>query len=252
MKSLMIALSVFTRIPMPDTEWKKENMRYIFCWFPFIGVILGLLEYIWHYIAVYFGLGCFIYAAAATVIPVALTGGIHIDGFMDTCDALSSHGDREKMQSILKDPHTGAFAIIYTFVYFILYFGSLTQLYGSTGGVICFCAAYVLVRAMTVILIMSTEPSSKSGLLYSLAEHNSTVVTSIITVVWLMGSLGAMESASVMPALISVIALILFNVLFRRKALKSFGGISGDLAGFFISVGELMCIFIAAVGGAVI
>ncbi len=252
MKSLIIALSVFTRIPMPNIEWKKENMRYIFCFFPLIGVILGLIEYIWHYAALRFGLGCFIYGAVATVLPVALTGGIHIDGFMDTCDALSSHGDREKMMSVLKDPHTGAFAIIYTFVYFILYFGALTQLYGNTRGVVCFCAAYVLVRAMTVILITSTEFSSKSGLLYSLAEHSSAIVTSIITVVWIMGSLSAMECASALPALVGVIAIILFNIIFRRTALKKFGGISGDLAGFFICVGELMCILIAAIGGVVL
>ncbi len=252
MRSLIIALSVFTRIPMPNVEWKKENMRYIFCWFPIIGAILGLSEFLWHWAASSLDLGCFIYGAVATVIPIVITGGIHIDGFMDTCDALSSHGDSEKMISILKDPHTGAFAIIYTLVYFILYFGAFTQLYGNTGGVICLCAAYVLVRAMTVILITSTDISNSSGLLHSLAEYNSTVVTSIITVVWIMGSLAAMEMASVLPALISIIALVLFNILFRRMALKKFGGMSGDLAGFFISVSELMCILITVIGGALV
>ncbi len=252
MRSLIIALSVFTRIPMPRVDWEKENMRFIFCWFPLIGLILGLLEYAWHMAAVYFGLGSFIYGSAAAVIPVVLTGGIHIDGFMDTCDALSSHGDKEKMQAVLADPHIGAFAIIYTIVYFLLYFGAFTQLYGDTASVICICAAYVLVRAMAVVFITSTEFSKKSGLLYSLTEHNMTVVTSIITVVWIMGSLGAMECSRVVPSLVSVVLLILFQIFFRRTVLKKFGGVSGDPAGFYISVGELICLLAIAIGGVVV
>ena len=157
MRSLIIALSMFTRIPMPGVEWKKENMRFIFCWFPLIGAIPGVLEYIWYIAAAHFDLGIFIYAAVAAVIPVVLTGGIHMDGFMDTCDALCSHGDKEKMQQILEDPHTGAFAIIYTFVYFIIYFGAFTQLYSSVRAVICFCCSYVFVRAMAVVFLMSTK-----------------------------------------------------------------------------------------------
>lgn len=252
MKSLIIALSMFTRIPMPQVEWKKENMRYIFCWFPLIGVMLGILEYIWYIIAQHFSLGVFIFAAVATVIPVALTGGIHIDGFMDTCDALSSHGDKEKMQRILADPHTGAFAIIYTFVYFIIYFGALTQLYNNSKAVICFCCSYVFVRAIAVVFIMSTKFSKNEGLLYSLAEHNATLVTSIITVVWVMGSLSAMECASVVPALIATVIVIIFILLFKKITIKKFDGISGDIAGFFISVGELLCLFAIAVGSAVL
>ena len=44
--------------------------------------------------------------------------GIHLDGYADTIDAISSYGDREKKLQILKDPHTGAFAVIGLCVYF--------------------------------------------------------------------------------------------------------------------------------------
>ena len=43
-------------------------------------------------------------AAGFCLIPVWVTGGIHLDGYADTCDALSSYGDREKKLEILKDP----------------------------------------------------------------------------------------------------------------------------------------------------
>ncbi len=56
------------------------------------------------------------------LIPVWITGGIHLDGYADTCDALSSYGDREKKLEILKDPHCGAFAVIRLCSYFLAYF----------------------------------------------------------------------------------------------------------------------------------
>ena len=61
-------------------------------------------------------------AAGFALIPVWITGGIHLDGYADTCDALSSYGDREKKLEILKDPHCGAFAVIRLCSYFLAYF----------------------------------------------------------------------------------------------------------------------------------
>ena len=44
--------------------------------------------------------------------PLLVTGGFHVDGFLDTCDALHSYQSMEKKQEILKDPHIGAFAVL--------------------------------------------------------------------------------------------------------------------------------------------
>ena len=60
-------------------------------------------------------------------IPFLVTGGIHMDGFMDTMDAVHSYGDRTKKLEILKDPHLGAFAVICAAVYLLLYTGSMYE-----------------------------------------------------------------------------------------------------------------------------
>lgn len=44
-------------------------------------------------------------------MPLLVTGGIHIDGFSDTMDALSSHAERQKKLEIMDDPHIGAFGV---------------------------------------------------------------------------------------------------------------------------------------------
>ena len=44
MKSCLIAFSMYSRIPMPRTEWQEEDMRYVMCFFPLIGLAICRLE----------------------------------------------------------------------------------------------------------------------------------------------------------------------------------------------------------------
>ncbi len=47
-------------------------------------------------------------ASVAVLIPVLVTGGIHLDGLLDTADALSSWQTRERRLEILKDSPRGS------------------------------------------------------------------------------------------------------------------------------------------------
>ena len=42
LQSLVIALSMYSKIPMPRIEWTKENTRHVMCFFPVVGVITGI------------------------------------------------------------------------------------------------------------------------------------------------------------------------------------------------------------------
>ena len=43
--SFKIAFSMYSRIPMPRSEWTDENKSYAMCFFPWIGAVIGLLSY---------------------------------------------------------------------------------------------------------------------------------------------------------------------------------------------------------------
>ncbi|MBP3880497.1 MAG: adenosylcobinamide-GDP ribazoletransferase, partial [Lachnospiraceae bacterium] len=45
--SLIICFSLYTKIPMPNVEWSKENMRFSICFLPLVGAVTGLLEGLW-------------------------------------------------------------------------------------------------------------------------------------------------------------------------------------------------------------
>ena len=129
LNAMIIAIAMYSKIPMPRVDWNEKNMRYAMCFFPLVGVIIGVWEMVaGNLITVWKGEGTFFYAVVLTLIPVFITGGIHLDGFADTMDAKSSYGDREKKLQILKDPHTGAFAIISLCCYFLLCVGIFSEM----------------------------------------------------------------------------------------------------------------------------
>ena len=126
--SFKIAFAMFSKIPMPQADWSEENMRYMLCFFPFVGAAIGLVTLTAEWICRYFGMSNSFIAAVLVLVPVLVTGGIHVDGLLDTSDALSSWRDREKRLEILKDSHAGAFAVITACVYFLAMYGGMSQI----------------------------------------------------------------------------------------------------------------------------
>ena len=81
LETFIVAFSMFSAIPMPQIMWNEKNMKYAMCAFPFIGAVIGVLLCIWQSVSNIFGFGNMFFSAVFTVIPVVITGGIHIDGF---------------------------------------------------------------------------------------------------------------------------------------------------------------------------
>ena len=41
LESCLIAISMYSKIPVPQVEWTKEKMSHAMCFFPLVGVIEG-------------------------------------------------------------------------------------------------------------------------------------------------------------------------------------------------------------------
>ena len=93
--SLVIAFATYSRIPMPPVDWSEENRRYSLCFFPLIGVVIALALWAWLHLCNVLSLGGMLQGAIGKVIPLIITGGIHMDGFMDVTDAVSSWQTKE-------------------------------------------------------------------------------------------------------------------------------------------------------------
>ena len=118
--SLLIAVSMYSKVPVPSVNWTRERMGYVMCWFPIVGIFCGIALLIWTEVGDLFHFSPEMTGIVAATVPLLVTGGIHMDGFLDTCDALSSYGEREKKLEILKDPHVGAFGVIACGLYLLI------------------------------------------------------------------------------------------------------------------------------------
>ena len=232
LQTIAVAFAMFSAIPVPQFEWNEKNMRYAMCAFPLIGVVIGAAWCVCGALP----LPGLAKAAGFALIPVWITGGIHLDGYADTCDALSSYGDREKKLEILKDPHCGAFAVIRLCSYFLAYFALCTCVSFTPRVGVLWVLALVLERALSGLAVASFPMAKNTGLAHTFATAaDKTVVRralAVLAAVLCVGMAALGGWALVLAAL---------AVLWRYYAVsrKQFGGITGDLAGWFLQKAEL-------------
>ena len=238
-RSIAMAFSMFSVVPMPMVEWKKENMKYMLCALPLVGVVIGLALCVWQGICRWLGVGTLLYAVGMTLIPLAISGGIHLDGFCDTVDALSSHAAPERKREILKDSHAGAFAIIFTAAYFLLYAALCSELERTWTVVVIAGIHHVFARAVGALAGTAFPGSGNTGLLASFRE-GAAGKASLILGVWCVLCAAALIVLSPVSGVICTLAAVLLLWGLHRMAKKEFGGMSGDLAGYLITLSELV------------
>lgn len=262
--SCIIALSMYSRIPMPAVEWTKERMRYVMCFFPLVGIAEGAALWLWLYIALdLLNLSVAAVAIIGAAIPVLVTGGIHMDGFLDTCDAIHSYGDRERKLEILKDPHLGAFAVISFGVYMMLYLGvfyqylclaSLESMELRPYLYMAPALVYVMERAFSGLSVVAFPQARREGLAAGFGGAAKKKTDCAWLILWIFCCLGAAAAAETVglqgaKAAAGILLAVDLGVFFwyYRMSCRQFGGVTGDLAGCFLQVCELAGLGAAAI-----
>lgn len=240
LKSMIIAFSTYSKIPMPAVTWNEKSMRYSLCCFPLVGAVIGLCSMACFYGMLWIGLGKTAASAVLTVLPLLITGGIHMDGFLDTMDARSSYKSKKEKLEILKDPHMGAFAAIYGMVYLLLSFGLFSEITEKEIGFVA--AGYVLSRILSGWAIVTFSKAKKEGMAAMAADAARNNVT------WILAAEGVLWILAVClldwkKGLVCTGAGLLCMMYYRHMAYKTFGGITGDLAGYFLQICELAILF---------
>ena len=75
LKAMAIAFSIYSKIPVPQFEWKEEDMEYMMCFFPWIGGVIGLFFFGWAVLCEKFAVGNVCYALIGAAIPLMISGG---------------------------------------------------------------------------------------------------------------------------------------------------------------------------------
>ena len=234
LETVCVAFAMFSALPVPHADWNERNMRYAMAAFPLVGAVIGALWCVCGLLP----LPDMLKAAGFCLIPVAATGGIHLDGFADTCDALASCASPEKKQQILADPHCGAFAVIRLCSWFLACFALWTQLPDGRA-LMALAIGQVLSRALSGYAVARFPLAKNTGLAHTFATAADRAFAGRFLAV-LAGVCVAVQAVCARgPGVGAALAALLCLWRYRAVAQKQFGGISGDLAGWFLTRCEL-------------
>ena len=248
LQGLLLALSSFSKIPVPQIEWREENMRYMMCFFPVVGLAIGIVIGLWVWLSQAIGFGPTLFGAGLALLPIAVSGGIHMDGFCDVVDAQSSHAEPTRKREILKDPHSGAFAAIAVAAYIVAYAAVASELVAGWRIVVLLAGMHIASRCMSGIATVVFPTSSSKGMLSMFHESARGKRILIVLVIELVVC-GVVMTATCVPAIfVLLVGLVCLGLLYPF-AQSQFGGMSGDLAGFFLQVAELAMIVALVVSG---
>jgi len=108
---LVLAFQFMTRIPVPlAAPWNTQTMRWALRHFALVGMVIGaVLSVSMNLLPVW---PLWMTGLMILTLWIGLSGGLHLDGWMDVADAIGSNAPLEKKWLIMKDPHVGSFGII--------------------------------------------------------------------------------------------------------------------------------------------
>lgn len=240
-KSIAISFSLYSKIPMPVFDWKEKEMKYNLIFFPWVGIVIGLIEVLIWKMSSVLSFPDMASAMIFAAVPLIVTGGFHVDGFMDVEDALSSYADKEKKLEILKDPHIGAFAVIRLAIAILLYCAGLLILIdrGDFGSFIIFNFSFFISRCMSGLSACIFPKAKKSGMLYEETKDSNKAVVIAILIQMLIG-IAVMIVFLPLSSVCMLTGGALSILWYWHMTNKNFGGVTGDTAGYLVVNAEIL------------
>ena len=231
--SFIIVLSFISIIPIPQRfipDWNSHSLRYFCPMLAISGVIFSALWLaVWQILSLTHTLSPVLRGMFMMIFTLSLTGGLHLDGLMDTCDAIFSHQDRDKRLQILSDTHAGSFAVMGCVVILL----AKTLLFSELLIMNIAPSLVPVYSRLGMAVLLNNLPFAKSGglavMLGSSRSQKHNVFFAVMMILLLFVS-----------PVEQVIAFIVILLLWRKICLKIFGGITGDLLGAFVELSEVV------------
>lgn len=243
MKAFLIGLQFLTRLNLvKQTEWTMEGFGRSVLYFPLVGMVIGaFMALIWWLLQD--RLSPQLIGLLLVAFEFLFTGGLHADGFMDTCDGLFSGRDRERKLEIMKDSRVGSNGVVGFVFLTLLKWQFLANLTGEYTLILLFIiptlSRYSLTMSLRLFPYARPEGMGKAFAQYSpsytLLVSTFWAILLLIPFTWLY-------------ALFFGVTIAL-NLLFNSYITKHLGGLTGDTYGFVIELTELCLLFVAVLLG---
>ena len=246
--SFIMAFSGYAIGGKSKLERNKENCSFILIFIPLIGLICTVLINRWAVLYPYVCENPVLPAIFTVVVPIIVTGGSNLKGFFKTADALSSHKSKEEKLAILfDDAHSGYSSIIACIAYFLIAIGIWSEM--PIDGIFVVAFAYIISRSLFSISLLTMKivpgnraenfvPDNKMAKLIQIAVNLGYIIICAV----LMYDI-ALSFEMVNVAIICLVGAAISYLYYIYIAKSHFGGVSEELASFFVTICEVVMPF---------
>jgi len=237
-RGFYMALGMFSGIPLPFHIWDEKLTPIVVSSLPLVGLIIGALWWVAGSLLLALDIPLMLAAAVLAVTPFFIAGFIHLDGYMDTSDAILSRRPLEDKIRILKDPRVGAFAVVMLGILFLLQFAAMHTVADGGRFLPLLIAICVISRSCSAISIFTLRHLSISNYAALLKQDSGTANKVFIACTAVAAVFASFLYAGVY-GLIVCAAVVLGFACAMRVVHREFKGISGDLLGYSLVISEL-------------
>lgn len=238
LRYLLIALQFLTILPIKiKSKINEKDFGRSLLYFPIVGLMIGLLLSV---TAFFLGfLPGLLKGACILITSVIITGGIHLDGFADTCDGFYGNRSKEKILEIMRDSRIGVMGAIGIFSLLLLKFGIIASLPDAVLWKALIEMAVFARWSQTLACSISCYPRSEGKAEYFIeyARKKDVFIGGIFT-------LGLFLLLMQLRGLILFFLSLLSALLFLHYIRKKIGGMTGDTIGAVSEFSEVITLLL--------
>jgi adenosylcobinamide-GDP ribazoletransferase len=233
----ILNIQFFSTIPLPsEVPVDKKHLKRALQTFPLLGIMQGVIYAGFLYILLeWTSLSALAVAFLVWLLIILLTGGLHLDGWLDCSDAYFSYRDQAARLRIMEDPRVGAFGILSVIVLLAARFLFIYEIILMSGiAVYFFIISIPFLGSMLMGMMLTLAPLAKEegmAFFFRKAIRPKSIWTYPVYIILFLVGTGLFVPAFLYYLIIMLLAITILFLLFRRKSVKWFGGITGDVIG---------------------
>ncbi len=244
-KELVAAIRFLSTLPVPGSAQlfrtdasELPSLVVGGAYFPLVGLLMGGLLCL---LPLVLGrlLPALVLAALLVIAQILLTGGLHLDGLMDTCDGLFAGRGRERMLEIMRDSRVGSFGVLGGASILLLRFALFASLNSQQ-----LYLALLLVPAVgrwTMVLAMRVYPAARgNGLGASVRQTITGERLLIASVLALLPALLLIHLLGLALWATGTLCALALGAWVTRRL----GGLTGDVYGAIEEITECVCLLL--------
>jgi adenosylcobinamide-GDP ribazoletransferase len=243
MNAFYQALAFLTRLPVPPHRPSAQDWERSVAYYPLVGALMGLLLWGANLVLIKV-VGQPLAGVLALVFWVYLSGGLHLDGWMDLADGLGSNRPRERILEIMKDSRVGAMGVVAAFLLLLVKWGALSQIQ-LTHQIAWLTLPPLLSRYLLVVAIWFWPYITANGIGTGLRKG----LTRVRVLLGFLFTIGVTFGLFGWVGILVLLAGLLAAVLFIQRIARKLGGLTGDCYGALVEWTEAVLVVLIVLVG---